>query len=79
MNNRTTRRIGAVMGLVVGILYLLNPTAGILELIPDNAPLIGNLDEAGATAVVIWAIQQFRRRDDGVIELPPARRRPGVR
>lgn len=34
-------------------LYLLNPTAGILEFLPDNLPLIGNLDEA--TAVLILA------------------------
>jgi hypothetical protein len=34
-------------------LYLLNPTAGIIEFLPDNLPLIGNLDEA--TAVLILA------------------------
>ncbi|MBZ0296407.1 MAG: DUF1232 domain-containing protein [Anaerolineae bacterium] len=33
------------LALVAGI-YLINPTAGILEFIPDNLPLIGNLDEA---------------------------------
>ena len=36
-----------------GVVYLLNPGAGIFELIPDNIPLIGNLDE-GAAAMVIW-------------------------
>lgn len=30
---------------IVSFIYLLNPTAGILELIPDNFPVIGNLDE----------------------------------
>ncbi len=45
---------------VVGIVYLLNPTMGVFELIPDNLPVIGNLDE-GAAALLIWnAIQQFR-------------------
>jgi hypothetical protein len=33
-------------------LYLLNPTAGILELLPDNLPLIGNLDEATAALIL---------------------------
>jgi len=48
----------AAMGvLVVGVVYLLNPTFGFLELIPDNTPLIGNLDEAGATAAVIYALR----------------------
>jgi uncharacterized membrane protein YkvA (DUF1232 family) len=43
----------------LGLLYLLNPTAGILELIPDNLPLIGNLDEAGATLLVVNALAYF--------------------
>lgn len=38
---------------VVGIVYLLNPTAGIIELIPDNFPIIGNLDEAAA-GLLLW-------------------------
>ena len=35
----------------VGLVYLLNPTAGLIELIPDNFPLVGNLDEAAAGLV----------------------------
>jgi len=37
----------------IGLIYLLNPTFGVLELIPDNIPLVGNLDE-GAAAVLVW-------------------------
>lgn len=45
---------------VVGVIYMLNPTMGVFELIPDNLPIIGNLDE-GAAAILIWnAVQQFR-------------------
>lgn len=45
---------------IVGLLYLLNPTMGFLELIPDNLPVVGNLDE-GAAAVLLWnAIQTIR-------------------
>ncbi len=44
----------------LGIVYLLNPTMGVFELIPDNLPVVGLLDE-GAAAFLIWnAIQQFR-------------------
>lgn len=32
--------------LVLGVVYIINPTAGILELVPDNIPFLGNLDEA---------------------------------
>jgi len=42
--------IAAVCGL-----YLVMPTLGIFELIPDAIPLIGSLDEAGATAGLLFA------------------------
>ena len=42
------------------IFYLINPTAGFIELIPDNIPLIGNLDEAGAVFILIAAFKYFR-------------------
>lgn len=35
---------------VVCVIYLINPTLGVFEFIPDNIPIIGNLDEAAATA-----------------------------
>lgn len=35
------------------VLYLVNPTLGVFELLPDNLPLIGNLDEAGATVILV--------------------------
>jgi hypothetical protein len=39
--------------------YLLNPTAGFFELIPDNLPFVGNLDEAGATALLLACLRYF--------------------
>ena len=47
---------------VVGLLasfYLVNPGAGVFELIPDNLPLVGNLDEAGATALLLACLRYF--------------------
>ena len=35
-------------------IYLLNPSFGVLEFIPDNLPIIGNLDE-GASVMMILA------------------------
>jgi hypothetical protein len=37
----------------LSIIYVLNPTMGIFEIIPDNLPLIGNLDE-GVAFLLIW-------------------------
>lgn len=40
-------------------LYLLNPGMGMFELIPDNFPIVGNLDEASAAALLIGALRYF--------------------
>jgi hypothetical protein len=45
---------------LIGLVYLLNPTAGFLELIPDNIPIIGNLDEAAATLLVVNTVRYLR-------------------
>ena len=48
----------ALAGLI-GLVYILNPTAGVLELIPDNLPIVGNLDEAAAAALVLAALRYY--------------------
>jgi len=37
----------------LGLVYVLNPTLGLFEFIPDNLPLIGNLDE-GVAFLLMW-------------------------
>jgi uncharacterized membrane protein YkvA (DUF1232 family) len=44
---------------VVSVVYLVNPTLGMIELIPDNFPVVGNLDEAAATALLISCLAYF--------------------
>ena len=44
---------------LVGLIYIFNPTAGIIEFIPDNMPVIGNLDEAAAVLLVLAALRYF--------------------
>jgi hypothetical protein len=44
---------------IIGMIYILNPTAGIFELIPDNFPLIGNLDEGGAFLIIWFGLVEF--------------------
>lgn len=43
----------------ISVLYLINPTAGIIELIPDNIPLVGNIDEGIATTLIISCLGYF--------------------
>lgn len=50
----------AVIGSALfAVFYILNPTAGFIELIPDNIPVTGNLDEAGAVFIIISAFKYF--------------------
>ena len=50
--------IVALVGLI-GLVYLINPTAGVIELLPDNIPFVGNLDEATAMGLVIASLRYF--------------------
>lgn len=44
---------------LLAIFYILNPGAGIFELIPDNIPFLGNLDEATAVVVLLACLRYF--------------------
>ena len=44
---------------IVSAVYLLNIGFGIVEVIPDNTPIFGNLDEAAATALLINCLAYF--------------------
>jgi hypothetical protein len=84
--NDGTKKRSVGSSIVVGILgalsavYLFNPTFGMFELIPDNFPIIGNLDEAAATAMLISCLAYFgldigalfgrkSKKGDGVIDV----------
>jgi uncharacterized membrane protein YkvA (DUF1232 family) len=43
------------------ILYLLNPSAGVWEIIPDNIPIIGNLDEVAAVLLIMDSLKKIRK------------------
>ena len=50
--------IVAIVG-IISTMYLLNIGLGFIELIPDNIPLLGNLDEAAATALLLSCLSYF--------------------
>lgn len=55
--------LGAIVVALLSALYVANPGFGGLEAIPDILPGIGNLDEAGATTALIFALRYlFTRR-----------------
>lgn len=48
----------AIIGLV-GVLYTLNFGFGVIEILPDNIPIIGNIDEAFALFLVYSSAEYF--------------------
>jgi len=53
------KKTGIMLLGVVSLIYILNPTAGFFELIPDNIPIIGNLDEAAAVTILLMCLRYF--------------------
>jgi uncharacterized membrane protein YkvA (DUF1232 family) len=61
--------------IALGSLYMVNPTAGIFELLPDNLPVLGNLDEAAILFLMYSAMRYLGMRLPEFIERwarPPA-------
>ena len=52
----------AILVLLLSGLYLINPTLGVFELLPDNLPLVGNLDEAFFTLAFVSALASLGLR-----------------
>jgi len=44
---------------IVSLLYIFNIGVGFIELIPDNIPIIGNLDEAAAAMLLVNCLKYF--------------------
>lgn len=59
-----------LVGLIgaISVIYLFNPSAGVLELIPDNIPIIGNLDEGAACYLLYSCIEYFRGKRIGIFK-----------
>ena len=43
----------------IGILYILNLGFGLLEIVPDNIPIFGNLDEGVAGILIAIAVEEI--------------------
>jgi hypothetical protein len=54
------KNLKMVLGLIA-VAYLLNLTAGIVEILPDNMPLIGNLDEGIAAIIAYQAFAKNKK------------------
>ncbi len=50
---------------LLSLVYLINPTAGIFEILPDNIPFIGNVDEGLASFILYSCIEYWRGKPIG--------------
>ncbi len=48
----------SILGIGLSLLFLANLTFGVIE-IPDNLPIIGNIDEAIATTILVACLSRF--------------------
>jgi len=64
-SKKSLKKLASILGLIVGVIYILNPTFGVFELIPDNLPYIGNLDEASAVLLILACIKELKKKGDG--------------
>ena len=60
------RKLTAIVLAGLSVVYLVNPTAGLFELLPDNLPFIGNVDESLAAYVLFSAIEYLRGKPVGM-------------
>ncbi len=56
------KNLGYIGLIIMCIAYLLNPTGGFVELIPDALPIVGNLDEATVASLLVLSIQKLREQ-----------------
>lgn len=61
---RVVRNLIYLAGAAALVLYIANPGSGVFELIPDNLPLVGNLDEAAAVGLLIALVKRWRNRPE---------------
>jgi hypothetical protein len=55
----TMKKFLVALAGLLALPYLLNPTFGVAEFLPDNIPLVGNIDEATASMVLLGALRYF--------------------
>jgi uncharacterized membrane protein YkvA (DUF1232 family) len=61
-------KIVAWATIAAGTVYMINPTAGFVEMLPDNLPIVGNLDEAAVVFIMFSAMRYLGMRLPEFIE-----------
>ncbi len=54
------KSISYLLGAGFALLYILNPGAGVFEILPDNLPVVGNLDEAAMVGLLLACLRGLK-------------------
>jgi hypothetical protein len=54
------RKVGAIVLVFGCVVYMLNPSAGVFEILPDNIPIVGNIDEGLAMYLMLCGLSYLR-------------------
>ena len=60
------RKAAVILLSVISVVYLINPTAGVFEFLPDNIPFVGNVDEGLAAYVLYSCVEYLRGKPIGM-------------
>lgn len=53
------RKIFLIFIALLCVIYLVNPGAGFIEIIPDQLPFIGNIDEVTVTILLLKILKEL--------------------
>jgi uncharacterized membrane protein YkvA (DUF1232 family) len=53
------KKFGLIIAALLCVVYLVNPGAGLIEIIPDNLPFVGNLDEVSVTLLLLKILKEL--------------------
>lgn len=73
---RSLKALFYALGALASAIYILNPTAGVFELLPDNLPVVGNLDEAAMVTLLLGCLRGLKALRSERATLPSAERSP---
>lgn len=57
---KSLKTVAYLAGALLSVIYIVNPGSGVVELLPDNLPGIGNIDEAAMTALLLACVRALR-------------------
>jgi uncharacterized membrane protein YkvA (DUF1232 family) len=55
------KTLGYAAVILISVVYLVNPTAGVFELVPDNIPFVGHVDEITAMGLFLASWRGLRK------------------